>query len=100
MPNNTFSRRGCKALHDMQRFAVFTAAMQPGASKLSAKRVYVRGVLLLVAIVILLAWQTRGPTDPVYDGKPLSHWLKGHTASSSASPPYGSPGWKKADEIL
>jgi hypothetical protein len=30
----------------------------------------------------------------------LTSWLDHHVASSAARPPYGSPGWKKADEAI
>jgi hypothetical protein len=73
---------------------------QSGTSKFTAGRLYILSGLLLLAIVAALAWQTSGPGEPVYEGKPISHWLAGHVASSAANPRFGSPGWKKADEIL
>lgn len=73
--------------------------MQPGAFKVTAKRLFLLGAMLVLTIIIVFAWQT-GPNEPVYEGKPLSHWLQGHTASSAADPPYGSPGWQKANEVL
>ena len=30
----------------------------------------------------------------------LTRWLQGHTASSAAVPPFGSPGWQKADAAI
>jgi hypothetical protein len=73
---------------------------QPGTSKLPARRLCILGGLLLLAIFAVMAWQSTGPSEPVYEGKPLSHWLQGHTASSAADPPYGSAGWQKANEVL
>ena len=55
--------------------------------------------LLLVAVAVWMALRSR-PVDPVYDGKPLRVWLQGHVASSAADPPYNSPGWKHADQVL
>ncbi len=57
------------------------------------------GVLLAVGLG-LLVWLGRGPREPLYEGKPLSRWLENHTASSSANPPYSSPGWLKVNVVL
>ena len=56
--------------------------------------------LLLIAVVGWLAWRASGPREPVFEARTLTSWLDHHVASSAASPPYGSPGWKKADEVL
>ena len=58
------------------------------------------GLLLLVAIGGVALWLRCGPVEPVYEGKSLSQWLENHTASSAANPPYGSPGWHKANDAL
>jgi hypothetical protein len=49
---------------------------------------------------LVFAWKTAPPREPVYEGKTLRRWLESHVLTSSANPPYGSPGWKKADEAL
>lgn len=56
--------------------------------------------LLLAGLVGLIVWQASGPREPVFEGRTLTSWLDHHVASSEANPPYGSPGWKKADEAL
>ena len=56
--------------------------------------------LLLLSVVGWLAWRASGPREPVFEARTLTSWLDHHVASSAASPPYGSPGWKKADEAL
>jgi HEAT repeats len=56
--------------------------------------------LLLAGIVGLLLWRASGPREPVFEGRSLTSWLDHHVASSAASPPYGSPGWQKADEAI
>jgi len=55
---------------------------------------------LLAAVVGSLLWRSSGPREPVFEGRTLTRWLDHHVASSAASPPYGSPGWKKADEAI
>lgn len=42
----------------------------------------------------------RQEQEPVWRGKRYSEWLEGHTASSSAKPPYGSAGWLEAEEAV
>jgi hypothetical protein len=64
------------------------------------KRNRIATVVVLVAVMGLVLWRTAGPEEPAYEGKKLTSWLDHHVASSSATPPYGSPGWKKADEAL
>jgi hypothetical protein len=56
--------------------------------------------LLLASALGLLAWQASGPREPVFEDRTLKSWLDHHVASSAASPPYNSPGWKKADQAL
>jgi hypothetical protein len=56
--------------------------------------------LLLASALGLLVWEASGPREPVFEGRPLTSWLDHHVASSAASPPYNSPGWKKADQAL
>jgi hypothetical protein len=56
--------------------------------------------LSLAAVVGSLLWQASSPREPVFEGRPLSSWLENHLPSSAANPPYGSPGWKKADEAI
>ena len=56
--------------------------------------------LLLASVLGLLVWQAPGPREPVFEGRTLTSWLDHHVATSAASPPYNSPGWKKADEAL
>jgi len=56
--------------------------------------------ILFAAIVGLSVFRIARPSQPVYEGKTLSRWLEGHVPTSGADPPYGSPGWKKADEAL
>ena len=56
--------------------------------------------VLLAGMVGLVLWQPSGPREPVFEGRTLTSWLDHHVASSDASPPYNSPGWKKADEAL
>src|SRR4051794_8609569 len=57
------------------------------------------GTFLLAGIVLAI-WATRGPREPVYEGRALSDWMNHHVASSAAVPPYGSAGWQKADQAL
>lgn len=54
----------------------------------------------LVGIVGWLAWRASGTREPVYEGRPLSVWLDHHVPSSAARPPFGSPGWKEADDAI
>lgn len=56
--------------------------------------------LLVAGAVGLLVWRASGPGEPVFKDRTLTSWLDHHVASSGASPPYGSPGWKKADEAI
>jgi hypothetical protein len=65
-----------------------------------SKRVEIVAGLLLAVAVGLVFWRVSGSREPVFEGRPLSNWLDHHVASSSANPPYGSPGWKKADEAI
>jgi hypothetical protein len=55
--------------------------------------------MLLVLLGGVTLWLSRGPAEPVYAGKTLSQWLENHTPSSSANPPYGSPGWHKPTKL-
>jgi len=64
------------------------------------KRMRILIALLLASVLGLVIWQASGPPEPVFEGRPLTSWLDHHVASSAASPPYNSPGWKKADEAL
>lgn len=64
------------------------------------RRLLIAAVLLLAGLVGLIVWQALGPQEPVFEGRRLTRWLDHHVANSSAKPPYGSPGWKKADEAL
>lgn len=52
------------------------------------------------ACVGALVFRARPSPDPVFEGKTLSQWTERHTASSAADPPYGSPGWHKANEAI
>ncbi len=65
-----------------------------------SKRIGIVTGLFLAGVVGLLLWRPPGPREPVFEGRPLTSWLDHHVASSAASPPYGSPGWKKADEAI
>src|SRR5882724_1788868 len=65
-----------------------------------SKRIGIVTGFLLVAVVGSLLWRASGPREPVFEGRALTSWLDHHVASSAASPPYGSPGWKKADEAI
>lgn len=56
--------------------------------------------LLLASALGAFFWQASRPRQPVFEGRTLTSWLDHHVASSAASPPYDSPGWKKADEAL
>ena len=56
--------------------------------------------LVLASVLGWVAWQASGPREPVFEGRTLTSWLDHHVASSAATPPYNSPGWKKADEAL
>jgi len=56
--------------------------------------------LLLASALGVFVWQASLPRQPVFEGRTLTSWLDHHVASSAASPPYNSPGWKKADEAL
>lgn len=61
------------------------------------------GILIGCSLAVVLAlflWQFRARREPVFEGRPLTSWLDHHVASSAADPPYGSPGWKKADVAL
>src|SRR5262245_24528257 len=65
-----------------------------------SKRIGIVTGLLLAGVVGFFLWPPAGPREPVFEGRPLTSWLDHHVASSAASPPYGSPGWKKADEAI
>lgn len=65
-----------------------------------SKRIGIVAGLALAGVVVSLLWRASGPREPVFEGRPLTSWLDHHVASSAASPPYGSPGWKKADEAI
>ncbi|HOY60753.1 MAG TPA: HEAT repeat domain-containing protein, partial [Verrucomicrobiota bacterium] len=65
------------------------------------ERIAIMTGLLLAGIAGSLFWRASScPHEPVFEGRPLTSWLDHHVASSAASPPYGSPGWKKADEVI
>jgi hypothetical protein len=64
------------------------------------KRLLIAAGLLLAELVGLIVWRASWPREPLFEGRRLSSWLNHHVASSSAKPPYGSPGWQKADEAL
>ncbi len=64
------------------------------------KRLIIILGLFLTSILGTLVWQTSSPREPVVEGRKLTSWLDHHVASSAAKPPYDSPGWKKADEVL
>src|SRR5437773_5748631 len=64
------------------------------------KRLAIVIAFLLVTVLGLLIWGPSRPRDPVFEGRTLTSWLDHHVASSAASPPYNSPGWKKADQAL
>ena len=57
-------------------------------------------IVFLAGSLALVFWSATGPQEPVFEGRSLSSWLDHHVASSAASPPYNSPGWKKADEAI
>jgi len=65
-----------------------------------SKRIGIVAGLALAGGVVSLLWRASGPREPVFEGRPLTSWLDHHVASSAASPPYGSPGWEKADEAI
>src|SRR6266487_869416 len=64
------------------------------------KRLAIVIAFLLVTVLGLLIWGPSRPREPVFEGRSLTSWLDHHVASSAASPPYGSPGWTKADEAI
>jgi hypothetical protein len=64
------------------------------------KRLGIVAVILFAATVALLLWRNPSSREPSYEGRSLTSWLDHHVASSAAVPPYGSPGWKKADEAI
>jgi hypothetical protein len=64
------------------------------------KRFHLLICVLLVAMVGLLLRSLAGPSEPVYEGKSLSRWIENHVPTSSADPPFNSPGFRKADEAL
>lgn len=66
------------------------------------KRARISVGLLLAACFGVCAWQLLRPREryPVFEGRRLSEWLNHHVASTAAVPPYGSPGWQKADDAL
>ena len=64
------------------------------------KRFVIVTGLLLAGVIGFLVWRAPRPREPVFEGRTLTSWLDHHVASSAASPSYGSPGWKKADEAI
>src|SRR5205809_503822 len=56
--------------------------------------------LLLGSVSGLLVWQASRPREPMFEGRTLTSWLEWHVPTSSANPPFNSPGWHKADEAL
>ena len=58
------------------------------------------GGAVVLVVGALAIWVARGPREPTYEGRVLSDWLNHHVASSAAVPPYGSPGWQKAEGAL
>ena len=57
-------------------------------------------LLVLVIVGGILYVNRLKPTEPVYHGQPLSHWLNHHVPSSGARPAYGSPGWQEAHDAI
>jgi hypothetical protein len=57
-------------------------------------------VLFLAGVLALVGWRVTRPQEPVFEGRTLSSWLDHHVPSTAASPPYDSPGWKKAHEAI
>lgn len=55
---------------------------------------------LAVVILALFVVPVSGPREPVFEGRKLTSWLDHHVPSSAADPPYGSPGFKKAEETI
>jgi hypothetical protein len=64
------------------------------------KRISIAAGLVFLMVLGLFMWRRSGAADPVYQGRPISRWLRGHVASSAAQPPFGSQGWRDADEAL
>jgi hypothetical protein len=59
------------------------------------------GICILLALLAgMVLWRATRSDEPIYEGKPLTRWLESHVPTSSANPPFNSPGWKKADEAL
>ena len=56
--------------------------------------------LLLASVLAWLVWRASGTQEPVFKGRTLTSWLESHVPTSSANPPYNSPGWHRADEAL
>lgn len=65
-----------------------------------SKRLGIVTGFLLAGLLAFLAWRAPRPREPLFEGRSLTSWLDHHVASSAASPPYDSPGWKKADEAI
>jgi len=64
------------------------------------KRVSIALLLLAVAGAGMWWLVTPRTVEPVYEGKTLSQWLERHVPTSSADPPYNSPGWHRAENAL
>jgi hypothetical protein len=56
--------------------------------------------LFLASVLAWVVWRASGPREPVFKGRTLTSWLDHHVPTSSANPPYNSPGWHRADEAL
>ncbi len=56
--------------------------------------------LLVATPVGLIYWSFKRPPEPSYQGRTLTSWLELHVPTSSANPPYNSPGWHEADRAL
>lgn len=66
------------------------------------KRVQIAlAILLVVTLVGVIAWQALRESEPVYDGKSLSAWLKGYAPDpESARPTEEQPQWQQADAAV
>ena len=60
----------------------------------------VAGFVFAGVVIVWLASLASGTREPVFQGRTLSVWLDHHVPSSAARPPFGSPGWKEADEAI
>src|SRR3954463_12818626 len=67
---------------------------------IARKRSAVLIVFGLAIVSVVIFSQLRGVHEPVFEGRKLTSWLERHVPSSSADPPYNSPGWHKAEAAL